>query len=69
LKILGDRYDNRQNSISSQLKIDNWNKSIGAPTLADTILDRLINNDRMLNLSCDLIRMSKIGLTKPENQE
>ena len=44
LEILDDRYGIRSTLVTSQLPVDHWHESIGDPTLADAILDRLVHN-------------------------
>jgi DNA replication protein DnaC len=36
--------------MTSQLPVEHWHESIGDPTLADAILDRLIHNAHRINL-------------------
>ena len=43
LEILEDRYGRRSTVVTSQLPVKSWYDSIGDPTLADSILDRLIH--------------------------
>jgi DNA replication protein DnaC len=43
LEILEDRYGLRSTVVTSQLPVKSWYDSIGDPTLADGILDRLIH--------------------------
>lgn len=45
LQILEERYDRKSVIISSQLPISKWYDYIAEPTLADAIMDRLINNN------------------------
>jgi DNA replication protein DnaC len=44
LEVLEDRYDRRSTIIVSQLCVDDWYQSIGDPTFADAILDRIVHN-------------------------
>lgn len=44
LEILEDRYDRKSTIIVSQLAVDDWYESIGDPTFADAILDRVVHN-------------------------
>ncbi len=43
LEILEDRYGLRSTVVTSQLPVKTWYESIGDPTLADGILDRLVH--------------------------
>ena len=44
LEILDDRYGTRSTLVTSQLVVGHWHESIGDPTLADAIMDRLVHN-------------------------
>jgi DNA replication protein DnaC len=44
LEVLEDRYARLSTVVTSQLPIAKWHEWIGDPTLADAILDRLVNN-------------------------
>ncbi|MCP4706626.1 MAG: ATP-binding protein, partial [candidate division Zixibacteria bacterium] len=44
LEILEDRYNTTSTLITSQIPIENWHDTIGDPTLADAILDRVVHN-------------------------
>ena len=50
LEILDDRDGNRSTIITSQLPIAKWHEWIGDPTLADAILDRLVNSAYKIDL-------------------
>ncbi len=42
LEILDDRYDKKSTILTSQRPVEPWHASLGDPTLADAILDRLV---------------------------
>ena len=42
LEIVEDRYDRRSTIVTSQLPVNSWHDAIGDATLADAILDRLV---------------------------
>jgi len=44
LEICEDRYQIRSMILTSQLPVAKWHEQIGDPTLADSILDRLVHN-------------------------
>ena len=44
LEICDDRYQRRSTILTSQLPVAKWHPQIGDPTLADSILDRLVHN-------------------------
>lgn len=62
-EIMEDRYDRRATLIAAQLPVEHWHETIGDPTLADAILDRLIHNAYTLNLKGDSMRKKKTPLT------
>ena len=61
LEICDDRYRRRSTVLTSQLPTDKWHKQIGDPTIADSILDRLVHNAYRLELSGDSMRKPKKG--------
>lgn len=64
-----DRHGTRSTIVTSQLPIEHWHATIGDPTLADAILDRLVHNAHQLNLKGDSLRRKRAGLTSPAHQE
>ena len=50
LEICEDRYSTRSTILTSQIPIADWHQQIGDPTLADSILDRLVHNAHRLEL-------------------
>lgn len=62
LEIMEDRHGLKSTLITSQLPIDQWHKTIGDNSLADTILDRLLHNAHKIKLKGESMRktMSKI---------
>lgn len=59
LEVIEDRYDLRSTIITSQLAIDLWHDSIGDPTIADAILDRLVHNSHKITLKGGSMRKKK----------
>lgn len=53
LDILDDRYGRSSTMVITQIPIDAWHERIPDPTLADALLDRLVNNAYRLQLSGD----------------
>lgn len=51
LDILDDRYGRTSTMVVTQLPVEAWHERIPDPTLADAILDRLVNNAYRLQLS------------------
>jgi DNA replication protein DnaC len=64
LEILEDRHGARSTLATSQLPIEKWHDSIGDPTLADAILDRLVHNAYKINLKGGSMRKHKATLTR-----
>ena len=50
LEVVEDRYGRVSTVVTSQLPISKWHEWIGDPTLADAILDRLVNNAYKVDL-------------------
>jgi len=50
LEIIEDRYNLAPTVVASQLPLDLWHDTIGDPTIADAILDRLIHNAHKIQL-------------------
>ena len=50
LEICEDRYNTRSTILTSQIPIADWHQQIGDPTLADSILDRLVHNAHRLEI-------------------
>jgi DNA replication protein DnaC len=63
LELLDDRYDKTSTLIASQLPTELWYDNLGDPTLADTILDRVVHNSYRLNLKGESLRKTKKSLT------
>lgn len=59
LEIIEDRYDIKSTIISSQLPVSKWYDVIGESTIADAILDRLVNGAHRIDLKGDSLRKKK----------
>jgi len=59
LEICDDRYNRRSTILTSQLPVEKWHAQIGDPTVADSILDRLVHNAYRIELSGESIRKKK----------
>lgn len=59
LEVLEDRYGRTSTVVTSQLPIAKWHEWIGDPTLADAILDRLVNNAYKVDLKGNSRRKEK----------
>jgi len=64
LEILDDRHRLRSTIVTSQLPIKHWHETLGNPTIADAILDRLVHNAHKIQLKGESLR--KKDHTKPE---
>jgi DNA replication protein DnaC len=56
LEVLDDRYGRAATLIATQVPVSEWHARIPDPTLADSVLDRLVHNAYRLNLSGDSLR-------------
>ena len=61
LEICDERYPTRSPLLTSQLPVVNWHAQIGDPTVADSILDRLVHSAHRIDLQGDSIRKLKGG--------
>lgn len=59
LEIIEDRHDIKSTIISSQLPVKKWYDVIGESTIADAILDRLVNGAHRIDLEGDSLRKKK----------
>jgi len=59
LEIIEDRHQLKSTLITSQLAVKHWHEHIGDPTLADAILDRLLQHSHKFELSGDSMRKEK----------
>lgn len=56
LSLLEDRYDLKSVIIASQLPLDKWYDYLAEPTLADAIMDRLVNTSHHVSLEGPSLR-------------
>jgi len=59
LEICDDRYQRRSTILTSQLPVAKWHAQIGDPTLADSILDRLVHNAHRIELEGESLRKKR----------
>lgn len=59
LEICDDRYQRRSLILTSQMPIAHWHEQIGDPTLADSILDRIVHNAYRIELSGESMRKKR----------
>jgi len=67
LEICDDRYQTRSTILTSQVPVAHWHERIGDPTLADSILDRLVHNAYKLELKGASMRKSKGALAHQDS--
>ena len=67
MELLDDRYTVRSTIATSQYPLDKWYETMEDPTLADAILDRLVNNAYKIQLSGESMRKVQ-GQQELENQ-
>ena len=60
LEIIEDRYELGSTIMCGQVPRDNWHETIGDPTIADSIVDRLVHNAYEVKLTGESIR-KRIG--------
>jgi DNA replication protein DnaC len=62
-EIIEDRHHRRSTLIAAQMPAQHWHETIGDPTLADAILDRVIHNAYTITLEGESMRKTKNRLT------
>lgn len=70
LEVCDDRYQRRSMILTSQMPVAHWHQQIGDPTIADSILDRLLHNSYRLELDGESLRKTlgrKPDETEPED--
>jgi DNA replication protein DnaC len=67
LEVCDDRYQRRSMILTSQMPVAHWHEQIGDPTLADSILDRLLHNAYRMELKGESVR--KLLGRKPEEEK
>lgn len=69
LEITDDRHQRKSTIITSQLPIKHWHDSLGEPTIADAILDRLIHNAYKIELKGESLRKEPSEFNKQVDQQ
>jgi DNA replication protein DnaC len=67
LEICDDRYQRRSMILTSQMPVAHWHEQIGDPSVADSILDRVVHNAYPIELKGESIR-KKLG-RKPAEED
>jgi DNA replication protein DnaC len=66
LEICDTRYQVRSTLLTSQLPVASWHAQIGDPTIADSILDRLVHNAHRIELQGESMRRKRGGKAAKE---
>ena len=61
LEICDERYQTRATLLTSQMPVPTWHGQIGDPTVADSIMDRLVHAAHRLELEGESIRKQRAG--------
>jgi len=56
MDIIEDRFNSKSTIVSSQIPVSTWYDIIGEGTIADAILDRLINSSHRIDLKRESLR-------------
>ena len=67
LEVCDDRYQRRSLILTSQMPVSHWHEQIGDPTIADSILDRILHNAYRIELKGESLR-KELG-RKPEPED
>ena len=67
LDVLEDRHGNRSTLVTSQLPSKRWHEYVDAPTLADSICDRLVHNAHRVELKGPSRRKPERNGTQPDS--
>ncbi len=68
LEIIEDRHGKRSTIFTSQLPVKQWHEVIGEKTVADAILDRIINNTQRIELKGESLRRKWNKKTEDNNK-
>jgi len=69
LEIMEYRHQRRSTMVASQLPVEAWHEVIGNPTVADAVLDRLVNSAYHISLTGGSMRRKLSGLTQANQVE
>jgi DNA replication protein DnaC len=68
LEICDERYQTRATLLTSQLPVAKWHGQIGDPTVADSIMDRLVHAAHRLDLEGESIRKTRAGRSQKDGK-
>ena len=60
MDIIDDRYDKASTILASQIPVSTWYDTIGEGTIADAILDRIVNSSHRIVLKGESLRKGKL---------
>ena len=60
MDIIDDRYNNKSTILSSQIPVSAWYDIIGEGTIADAILDRIVNSSHRIDLKGESMRKGSL---------
>ncbi|MDD2197327.1 MAG: ATP-binding protein, partial [Bacteroidales bacterium] len=63
MDVIDDRYNHKSTIVASQIPVSTWYDIIGEGTIADAILDRLVNSSHRIDLKGESLRK---GILKEE---
>ena len=63
LEVIEDRHQRHSTIVTSQLPISHWHESLGEPTIAEAILDRLVHQAHRLELRGESLRKAQPSTT------
>src|SRR5580704_2304802 len=59
MEVIDDRHQRASTILATQIPIERWHDTIGEPTYADAILDRIVHNAYRIELRGDSMRRRK----------
>jgi DNA replication protein DnaC len=69
LEIIDDRAGHKATILTSQLPVEHWHAWIGDATIADAILDRIMQRNHRLTLTGDSLRAERKTIKKEKNTD
>ena len=66
MEVIDDRHQRASTILATQIPIERWHDTIGDPTYADAILDRLVHNAYRIELRGDSMRRRKLDMPGDE---
>ncbi|AUS05389.1 IS21-like element helper ATPase IstB [Pseudotamlana carrageenivorans] len=60
MDIIDERHDKKATIVASQIPVSAWYDIIGESTIADAILDRIVNSSHRINLTGESLRKGKL---------